>query len=131
MERARYHDQPVATVDLGKEQMNQDQLLSVVRAVMQIVGTGLMTTGIGGITSEGWSTITGGVLMIAPVVWGIFAHSESGAVAAVDRLAKNPDSSVKGVILSPTVAGEELAKSLPGNTTAPAGTLTAVEIAKK
>jgi hypothetical protein len=111
--------------------MNQDQLLSLARAVMQVTGTVLTTVGVGGITDSSWSTITGGVLVLISLIWGNRAHSESGTVAAADRLAKDPDSAVKGVIVAPTVAGVALAKSMESPTVAPAGSARADAIAQK
>ena len=61
--------------------MNQEQVMSVVRDVLQIVGTFLTTYGV--INSGQWQPIAGGVLMMAPVIWGIYTHTQANAVAVV------------------------------------------------
>lgn len=63
-------------------------------------------------------------------VWSQLTKSEAGKVAMVDALAKDPNSSVRGVLTEPTEAGRELALSLPGNTTVVAGAPAAASLAK-
>ena len=88
----------------------------------------------GWFAAKGWFTIdqvttvlssetTISILASAAVgIWGLFVHSKTNAIAVVDAIAKEPDSPVKAVIAEPTVAGRDLADSLPGNTTVVAGT---------
>ena len=54
-------------------------------------------------------------------VWSTLTKTPTAAVAAVDALANDPTSPVKGVIVANTTAGQQLADSLPGNTTTVAG----------
>ena len=67
--------------------MNQDQAMSVVRAVLQVIGTFLVTYGASaGITEQMWTTVTGGIMVIAPVIWGILAHTNANTVAAAAKI---------------------------------------------
>ena len=91
--------------------MTQDQVLSIVRAVMQIFGAIIATyAATTGITEQAWTTITGAVLMIVPVIWGVYVHSRANIVAAAARL---PD--VAQVVVCPTPAGVAL-KAAAGST---------------
>jgi len=59
--------------------MTQDQFLSLLRAVLLIAGTFLITTAThkGWISGGDWETLTGAVLTIVPLVWSMFAHAPS------------------------------------------------------
>ena len=84
--------------------MNSDQLMSVVRAALQIVGTFLTTYGL--ITAEQWQPMLGGLMMIIPVIWGIYVHSKWYTVKAAARLPE-----VSKVEVHPTHEGIELRKA--------------------
>lgn len=88
--------------------MNQEQVLSVTRDLLQIVGTFLTTYGL--MSSTQWAPVAGGVLMIVPVVWGIINHSQTNAVAVVAAMPE-----VKKIETEPTAAGAALAKASPVN----------------
>jgi hypothetical protein len=106
--------------------MNTEQLKSAVRWLIATFGPFLIAHGY---ASSGTLELAGGVLVsLAPLIWGMFTHTETNAVLVVDTLAKKQDSPVKAVILEPTVAGRELADALPGNTTVVAGS-TAAQVA--
>ena len=66
--------------------MNQDQLLSLLRAVLQIFGTSIVAHGILGINGAMWEQITGAVIILAPVLWGIAIHTDSAKIAAVTAM---------------------------------------------
>lgn len=66
---------------------------------------------------------------IAVGVWGLFVHRQSNAVAVVSEIAKDPASPVKGVIVSNSVEGRDLAQSIDGPVV-PAGTSAAADLAK-
>lgn len=106
---------------------NNDQVLALVRAVLSIVGTFLTTKGL--VSAADWTTYAGAVMMVAPVVWSMFAHTDSAKVASVVALAQDPQSAVKGIITENSPAGRDLAASTPGPIVV-AGTQSAVEIAK-
>src|ERR1017187_7511893 len=74
--------------------MNQDQLLSLLRTVLKIVGALLVAHGTAGINGAMWEQISGGVIMIAPVVWDMFVHTDAGKLAAVAAM---PD--VKNIVV--------------------------------
>ena len=60
---------------------NTDQVLSLVRAALVIVGTILTTKGV--VSVADWTTYTGAILMIVPPIWGLFAHTNSAQIATV------------------------------------------------
>jgi hypothetical protein len=108
--------------------MNPEQLKSGVRWVIATFGPFLIAHGY---ATSGTLELAGGVLVsLAPLIWGLFTHTESNAVAVVDTIAKQPDAPVKAVILEPTEAGKALAESIPGNTTVVAGTAAATTAAR-
>lgn len=108
--------------------MNPEQLKSAVRWLIATFGPFLIAHGY---ASSGTLELAGGVLVsLAPLIWGMFVHTEANAVTVVDTIAKQPDSTVKAVILEPTEAGAALAGSIPGNTTMVAGTAAATAAAK-
>ena len=55
--------------------MNQDQIASVVRTLMKVVGGGLASRGIM-VGATDWETITGALVVIAGLVWSHYAHKE-------------------------------------------------------
>jgi hypothetical protein len=61
--------------------MNNQQVLSVARDLLQVIGTFLTTYGV--LNSGQWEAVAGGILMIVPVVWGIYSHTQANAVATV------------------------------------------------
>jgi hypothetical protein len=61
-----------------------DQATSVARNLLQIVGTLLMAYGL---TNEGaWQSISGAVVMMVPIIWGLFKHSKSQIIASAAKL---------------------------------------------
>ena len=108
--------------------MNTEQLKSGVRWVIATFGPFLIAHGY---ASSGTIELAGGVIIsLAPLIWGMFAHTQAASVAVVDTIAKEPGSPVKAVILEPTTAGREIAASIPGDTTVVAGTQAAATAAK-
>lgn len=65
---------------------NLDQVLSLVRAVLSILGTMIVAHGTFGINAGVWEQITGVVLMVAPMVWGMYAHTDSAKLASVEAM---------------------------------------------
>jgi len=118
--------------------MNQEQVKSGLRWLITTFG-GVVA---GWFAAKGWFTIdqvtsvlnSPTTLAIAASLisgaWGLFVHTEKNAVAVVDTMAKQPDSPVKAVVMEPTMAGRELADSLPGKTTVVAGSSEAVTMAR-
>jgi hypothetical protein len=108
--------------------MNTEQVKSAVRWLIATFGPFLIAHGY---ASSGTLELVGGVLVsIVPLVWSMFVHTETNAVAVVDTLAKSPESPVQAVIVAPTVAGRELTAEIPGNTTVLAGSNAAATLAK-
>jgi hypothetical protein len=77
--------------------MNQDQVMSIVRSVLQILGTGLVSKGV--IGDADWTTIAGAILMVVPVGWGIYAHTQQQKIASVAAMPE-----VKTIVATPAVA---------------------------
>lgn len=74
--------------------------MSVARALLQIIGTTLVAYSTQtGITESMWATISGGVLMIVPVVWGLWAHTQTNAIATVAAMPE-----VQKVVAVPEIA---------------------------
>ena len=108
--------------------MNPEQLKSAVRWMIAPFGPFLIAHGY---ASSGTLELAGGVLVsLAPLIWGMFTHTESNAVTVVDAIAKEPGTPVKAVILDSSPAGKELAAALPGDTTVVAGTTQAAAAAR-
>lgn len=66
--------------------MNQDQLLSLLRAVLQIIGTAVVAHGTLGINGAMWEQIAGAVVMIAPALWGVAVHTDAAKIASVTAM---------------------------------------------
>jgi hypothetical protein len=66
--------------------MNQDQLLSLLRTVLQVAGTAIVAHGTLGINGAMWEQISGGVLMLAPVLWSMYVHTDGQKIAAVTAM---------------------------------------------
>ena len=67
--------------------MTKDQVLSMTRAVLNIVGTMLMSYGyIRGLDAESWSAISGAVLTLVGVAWGLYAHTKTSTITAAAKL---------------------------------------------
>lgn len=60
---------------------NLDQVMALVRAVLAIVGTVLTTHGT--VNETMWQQIVGVVVILVPLVWSMFVHSDGGKLAAV------------------------------------------------
>ncbi len=75
--------------------------------------------------SNTWNIIITSLVAAAMAAWGGYQKTEKNLVKSVDALAQDPNSSVKAVILAPTVAGRKLETEIPGNTTVLAGTAAA------
>jgi len=58
---------------------NQDQVLALVRAILLIAGTFLVTTEThaGLLSATDWATLSGVALTIIPIVWSMFAHAKA------------------------------------------------------
>lgn len=117
--------------------MNPEQAKSSVRWAVGAFGGGVA----GFAAGKGWASadtvmsllnsevFMGAAASAAMYVWSQFTHTQANAVAVVDALAKNPDSPVKGVVLTNTIEGRDLAKEMPGTTTVVAGSHDAKQIA--
>lgn len=108
--------------------MNTEQLKSAIRWIIATVGPFLIAHGY---ATDGTLQLVGGALIsLAPLIWSMFVHTDTNAVAVVDTLAKSAGSPVKAVVTEPTKAGQELAAAMPGNTTVVAGTTAAAAVVK-
>ncbi len=85
---------------------NLEQIKSIARDLLQIMGTLLVAFKLFAVTEENWSVITGAVLMLIPIIWGLFNHTQANAVAIAAAIPE-----VKRVVVEGTPAGEALAKS--------------------
>jgi hypothetical protein len=83
---------------------NTDQILSLIRAILQIVGTSLMAKGV--VTTADWTTYSGAILMAAPIIWGLLAHTDGAKIAAVAAM---PD--VEKIVVQPK-AGDGVGAAL-------------------
>lgn len=108
--------------------MNQEQVMALVRALLMAVGSAMVTKG--WISSSFVEPIIGLIVMASPVIWSMFVHTQSNAVAVVGKLAKDPTSPVQAVIVAPTSAGDDLVKATANPLVVPAGTAAAISLAK-
>mgnify|MGYP001612760081 FL=1 len=115
--------------------MSQEQVLGQLRQILPVIGTILVSLGVmkpetvGNLTST-ILVIAGPIMIIVSSVWSLVDKTKASMVSKVDAMAKDPTSPVLGVIVAPTAEGRDLANSLPGMTTVPAGTVAADNIAK-
>ena len=67
--------------------MTKDQVLSMTRAALNVLGTILMTYGfIKGLDAEAWSAASGAILTLVGVGWGIYAHTKTSTITAAAKL---------------------------------------------
>ena len=66
--------------------MNQDQFLSLLRTVLQIAGTILVSHGTLGINGALWEQISGVVIVIGPTIWSMYAHTDAAKIASVTAM---------------------------------------------
>jgi hypothetical protein len=78
--------------------MNLDQLLSLLRTILKVVGGILVAHGY--ISDGGWEQVAGLILTLAPIGWDLYVHSTSGKLAAVEAM-----DDVAKVITTPGATG--------------------------
>lgn len=117
--------------------MNMEQMKDQLRVWI----IGLAGTALGWFASKGWineqqvsaiissPVAIAAATMAAGAVLSFLNRTEKNSVAILDKIAKEPDSLVRGVLLEPTAEGVALANTLPGSTTVPAGTVGAAALA--
>lgn len=66
--------------------MNQDQVFSLLRTVLQIAGTAIVAHGTLGINGAMWEQLSGGILMLAPVIWSMWVHTDASKIKAVTAM---------------------------------------------
>lgn len=86
--------------------MTSAQLISLLSTLLKILGTVVVAHGSLGINGAMWEQITGGVLMLAPIVWDMFRHTDGAAIA---RVAAMPD--VEKIVVQPN-AGDGVGAAL-------------------
>ncbi len=109
--------------------MNEEQAKSFARWFQASVGPILISHGY--VSESNLVLILGIFASLAPLIWSMFAHTQSNAVKVVDALAKDPGNPVKAIILQPTKLGIDLANSIVGDTTIVAGTEAAASAAHR
>jgi hypothetical protein len=80
---------------------NNEQLMSLLRTLLQIAGTAIVAHGTLGINGAMWEQISGAVIMIAPIVWSMFAHTDAASIA---KVAAMPD--VEKIVVQPKAADD-------------------------
>ena len=75
--------------------MNTDQMLSLLRTVLQIAGTIVVAHATLGINGALWEQISGVVIVVAPTIWGLLTHTDAANIA---KVAANPD--VQKIVVS-------------------------------
>ncbi len=69
--------------------MNKEQGLSLLRTLLKVAGTILTAYGFG--VDATWETVAGAIMLVAPIIWDMFVHTEANAVAvaaAIPAVAK-------------------------------------------
>jgi hypothetical protein len=64
--------------------MTQDQFLMIVRMVLQIGGTAMLSTS--ALASPNWQTASGAILALAGVGWTLWARREAGLKASASAI---------------------------------------------
>jgi hypothetical protein len=68
---------------------NREQWLSLLRSLLKVGGTFLVAYGYG--SDMAWDAIGGAIMLVAPIVWDMFVHTEANTVAvaaAIPAVAK-------------------------------------------
>lgn len=115
--------------------MSQEQLLGLLRQVLPIVGTLLVSLGfMKPETFSAWTatimTIAGPLMIIWSAVWSLIDKTRDSMIAKADVIAKDPTSPLKALVMTNTVEGREITNSTPGNTTVTAGTPEAAAVVR-
>jgi len=87
--------------------MNNAQLLSLLRTLLQIAGTAVVAHGTLGINGAMWEQISGAIIMLAPIIWSMFAHTDTAQLKAVEAM---PD--VKKIVVDTTAPPDGAAAAL-------------------
>ena len=66
--------------------INTEQLLSLLRTLLKIAGTAVVAHGTLGINGAMWEQISGAILMIAPVFWDMYSHTDDKALKVVEAM---------------------------------------------
>ena len=66
--------------------MNQEQLLSLLRTVLKVVGASVVAHGTMGINGAAWEQISGAIMMLAPIAWDMYVHTDAAKIAAVTAM---------------------------------------------
>ena len=76
--------------------LNQEQMLSLLRTALQILGTYIIANStLGPDSTHIWELISGLVMVIAPTVWSMFAHTDGAMIKNVTAM-----NDVKQIIVS-------------------------------
>lgn len=111
---------------------NTDQLGSLLRTALKIVGSLLASHGVMKDNPALWEAISGAVIALAPVIYDMLDKTQQATVSKVAALIDDPNSPVQGLVLAATKEGVALAASTTSQTggVVVAGTTDAVAIAK-
>lgn len=68
-------------------QPNQEQLLSLLRTLLQVVGTFVISRSLLGDSSgQWWQLISGAILLAAPTIWSMYAHTDGAMIKNVTAM---------------------------------------------
>lgn len=96
-----------------------------------LVGRGWVTPdqAMGVMTNEAVITaIGGGVAALISLIFSWIRHKAANEVAVVAKMADDPKSPVKGVVVTPTPAGVQLIEDVGSSSVVPAGTIEAAQV---
>jgi hypothetical protein len=65
--------------------MNQDQFMSILRAVITAVGS-IIAVIASQQDQQLWGVVSGAIVAIAPIAWSMYVHSDAGKIAAASAL---------------------------------------------
>lgn len=91
---------------------NLDQIMSLVRAVLAIAGTILTTHGT--VNETMWQQIAGAVIILVPIVWGMFVQSDTAKLKAAAQV-----DGVEKIVVSPLAHPDTAAGALAADTANP------------
>jgi hypothetical protein len=96
--------------------MNQEQVLSLARGILIVVG-GLLTWK-NVLTDAEWQPIAGGLLQIVGIAWGLWSHTQANSVAtvaAMDVTSVTPDGKTITLLTPALVEAARAAATPPKN----------------
>lgn len=109
---------------------NSDQLGSLLRTLLKVVGGILASHGYMKADPALWEQIAGVIIAAAPIVYDMLDKTQQATVNKVAAMIEDPNSPVQGLVLAATKEGAAIAAGAPSAGVVVAGTPDATAVAK-